>query len=54
MQKLFAIVLIALFAVSCAGSKGCGCPSWGDIPSIDQSEQICVQVVNSPEDFVWN
>ncbi|MCP4124280.1 MAG: hypothetical protein GY751_21240 [Bacteroidetes bacterium] len=54
MQKLFAIILIALFAVSCTGSRGCGCPSWGAVPSDDKSDQVSVMMQDVSDEYVWH
>jgi hypothetical protein len=50
MRKLLGILFIGVLLTGCAGSKGCGCPSWGDSKSIKNAPQM-VMLHDSPEDM---
>jgi hypothetical protein len=56
MQKIIAILLISIFAVSCAGSqRGCGCPNnLGMIPMQHEMELPVANYVPLATTELWN
>ena len=42
MRKFLGILFIGVLLTGCSGSRGCGCPSWGAVETI-QDQPIVVQ-----------
>jgi hypothetical protein len=43
MRKLLSILFIGVLLSGCAGSRGCGCPSWGSIEIEKSQQQVVMQ-----------
>ena len=54
MRKLLAILFIGILFVGCSGSRGCGCPTWGN-NDVDHQKVIHAQnKITSELGWVWN
>jgi hypothetical protein len=43
MRKQLSILFIGVLLSGCAGSRGCGCPNWGNLEIEKSHQQVVLQ-----------